>query len=38
MTGRGLRLEVAAAALGVLLLAAIRNAWDMTVWFALRTP
>jgi hypothetical protein len=30
--------EVTAAALVVLLLGAIRNAWDMTTWIMMRTP
>ena len=30
--------EVTAAALAVLLLAGVRNAWDMTTWIMMRTP
>jgi len=31
-------LELLAAALITLLLAGIRNAWDMTIWIVIRTP
>jgi hypothetical protein len=35
---RGSPLEIVAAAIMVLLLAGIRNAWDMTIWIVIRTP
>ena len=31
-------LDLLAAALITLLLAGIRNAWDMTIWIVIRTP
>jgi hypothetical protein len=34
----GLSLDVLAAALITLLLAGIRNGWDMTMWIVIRTP
>ena len=35
---RASSLDVLAAALITLLLAGIRNAWDMTIWIVIRTP
>jgi hypothetical protein len=38
LTGHRASLMLLACALGLLLIAGIRNAWDMAVWFMLRPP